>query len=325
MNGYIRETIAETHENEVVDYSGKAERVHPVLEASLLQTAPGPAPTNLTIFSSNHVSVIGVRSQTPTVGVVIIRPEYFGFMWSQGRADVRINGELAHPTKLHSQGDQDGFHAVGGERMTTGFAVDRRVFVETVAALRGVNPEDVHLGHFVLHFSPLAASRFRSDVGLQIRRAVKPENERIAGTGLEDSGESIFGLLVDAFLHASPERVREDRSYSPEQIVRKAEERFFAAGERPVSLADLCAAANVSQSTLYRAFHHVCDQPPLTYFHHRRLHNARRKLVSSPAVRGAVKQIALSAGLTELGRFSVQYRRLFGESPSTTLNRNIRE
>ena len=65
----------------------------------------------------------------------------------------------------------------------------------------------------------------------------------------------------------------------------------------------------------------MCDVSPLAYFHKRRLGNARRNLIHSAPGRGAVKNAALSAGLTELGRFSVEYRKLFGESPSATLGR----
>ncbi len=88
-------------------------------------------------------------------------------------------------------------------------------------------------------------------------------------------------------------------------------------------MADLCCAAGVSQSTLYRAFDAVCGEPPLSYFHKRRLADARRSLTNLPACRGAVKRAALAAGLTEFGRFSVEYRELFGESPSATLSRNV--
>jgi AraC-like DNA-binding protein len=45
----------------------------------------------------------------------------------------------------------------------------------------------------------------------------------------------------------------------------------MAAEGTPISLADLCAAAGVSKSALYPAFHSVCGEPPLAYFQKRRL------------------------------------------------------
>ena len=138
-----------------------------------------------------------------------------------------------------------------------------------------------------------------------------------------DLGQAIIGLLIDAYDQSAPELYRDDRPRRPERIVRLAEERFFASQGAAVSLADLCAATGVSQSTLYRAFDAVCGEPPLAYFHKRRLTVARRVLVKSSARHGGVKRAAMAAGLTEFGRFSVEYRRLFGESPSATLNRNV--
>ena len=38
-----------------------------------------------------------------------------------------------------------------------------------------------------------------------------------------------------------------------------------------------------------------------------------------------VTEIATALGFVELGRFSVEYRRAFGESPSETLRRALRE
>ena len=82
----------------------------------------------------------------------------------------------------------------------------------------------------------------------------------------------MIGLLTDAYLHALPGSLSQtERISRPERIVRLAEERFMAADGKPISLADLCAAAGVGKSILYKAFHIVCGQPPLTYFKKRRL------------------------------------------------------
>lgn len=66
----------------------------------------------------------------------------------------------------------------------------------------------------------------------------------------------------------------------------------------------------------------MCGESPLAYFHKRWLMRARSALLNLAPERGAVKRAALGAGLTELGRFSVEYQRLFGESPSVTLNKS---
>ena len=94
----------------------------------------------------------------------------------------------------------------------------------------------------------------------------------------------------------------------PQRIVRLAEEG--------------CTAAGVSKNTLYPAFHSVCGESPLAYFHKRQLTQVRSVLINSEPARGRVKRAALGVGFTELGRFAVEYRRLFGESPSATLNRS---
>lgn len=307
--------------DEVSDYRSLVEPLLPVSEASMLQLRPGPEPSNVSVFSSEKISILGVRVHAASTGVVILKPDCFSFMWWDGREECRINGEPTRRTLLHAQGEQDGFHATGGARRTMGIAVRRDDLIETLAALRGVGPEDVLLKRTALELSTKAADRFRTGIEALVGGEIERGPGEATGAKTADPSEAIFGLLLDTYLHAQPNRVRRDWTRSPEQIVRKAEERFFEAKGVAVSLADLCAATGVSQSALYRAFHAVCDEPPLAYFRKRRLNEVRRELIASSAYRGAIKRSALGAGLTELGRFSVEYRYLFGESPSATLNK----
>jgi AraC-like DNA-binding protein len=51
-----------------------------------------------------------------------------------------------------------------------------------------------------------------------------------------------------------------------------------------------------------------------------RLAQARRALLSADSRRITVTEIATCFGFVELGRFSVEYRKMFGESPSQTLH-----
>ncbi len=112
------------------------------------------------------------------------------------------------------------------------------------------------------------------------------------------------------------------RNQSDAQIVRRAEEYVY--DQNPtvrVSLVDLCRAAGVGKTSLYRAFHSLCGEPPLSYFRRRRLMKARTLLLRSGDERAAVKRCALEAGFRELGRFASEYRQLFGELPSEALRR----
>ena len=51
------------------------------------------------------------------------------------------------------------------------------------------------------------------------------------------------------------------------------------------------------------------------------MHLAQRALRTADPERTTVTEIATNYGFWELGRFSVAYRSLFGESPSTVLRR----
>ncbi len=304
---------------EVTDYSGSTEPVLPVYEVSNIRLKHGPALTNLSILSSEKVAVLGAQHHVESVGVVVLRPEYFGFMWWDGQAECRINGAPARRNLIYPYGKQDGFHATGGARRTMGMALRKTHLMETLAALRGVGPEDIRLDGKLLRLSEQEATRFRIHMETLFKQSAHTGDAPTPAASAPDPSEAVFGVMIDAILASQPERQRMDRPRQPEHIVRKAEERFFARQGEPISLADLCLAAGVSVSTLYRAFDIVCGASPMAYFHKRRLTFARKALIDSPVYRGAVKHAALSVGLTEFGRFSVQYRKLFGESPSTTL------
>jgi AraC-like DNA-binding protein len=53
----------------------------------------------------------------------------------------------------------------------------------------------------------------------------------------------------------------------------------------------------------------------------RRMHLTRRALLCADPSMSTVTRIVTDHGFWELGRFSVAYRALFGESPSETLRR----
>jgi AraC-like DNA-binding protein len=89
----------------------------------------------------------------------------------------------------------------------------------------------------------------------------------------------------------------------------------------PVHIAELCRIAAVSQRTLRHAFHVVYGVTPHRYLRMQRMIAAREELLAAEADGRTVTEIATGFGFFELGRFAVEYRSMFGESPSATLRR----
>ncbi len=104
-----------------------------------------------------------------------------------------------------------------------------------------------------------------------------------------------------------------------QQIVDRFEQVARANFGKPERIADLCEAAAISQRTLTRAFRAIHGTTPLRHLHSLRLAEARRALLSTASAN--VTQVAMRFGFRELGRFAVDYRAEFGESPSETLRR----
>ena len=89
----------------------------------------------------------------------------------------------------------------------------------------------------------------------------------------------------------------------------------------PVSLAEVAEASGVCVRTLSRAFRKRHGLGPMGFLRHRRLEAARHDLLVAERDGMSVTEVALSYGFRHLGRFAVDYRQAFGESPSETLRR----
>jgi AraC-like DNA-binding protein len=63
---------------------------------------------------------------------------------------------------------------------------------------------------------------------------------------------------------------------------------------------------------------------PVRYLWLKRMHLANRALARADSASATVTAIATEYGFWELGRFSVEYGRLFGEAPSATLSHSSR-
>src|SRR5690606_8984054 len=90
-------------------------------------------------------------------------------------------------------------------------------------------------------------------------------------------------------------------------------------------VSDLCAAAGVSERTLRNICHEMFGVSPMRLVKTRQLHEVRRALLRATADEETVMAMAARFGIWDLSLFARNYRRLFGETPSQTLNSPARE
>ena len=95
--------------------------------------------------------------------------------------------------------------------------------------------------------------------------------------------------------------------------------------DRPLYLAEICAAVGTSERTLRLSCQKHLGMGPIHYLWLRRMYLTHRALLLADHTAATVTEIAMNHGFWELGRFAVEYRRVFAESPSETLKRPAQE
>jgi AraC-like DNA-binding protein len=112
----------------------------------------------------------------------------------------------------------------------------------------------------------------------------------------------------------SGRQANDARSY----LVQRAE-KLALAYDGNLQVSALSRALGVSERTLRKLFNEILGRPPSRHLRMLRLSEVRRALLAARGQPVTVTEIATDFGFAELGRFSVEYRKVFGESPSETL------
>jgi AraC-like DNA-binding protein len=90
------------------------------------------------------------------------------------------------------------------------------------------------------------------------------------------------------------------------------------------SITELCLVAYVSERRLREAIVQEYGLPPSRFFRAWALNEAHRRLLHAETDYQTVTEVATGLGFGHLGRFSLRYRDVYGENPSTTLDISAR-
>jgi AraC-like DNA-binding protein len=129
-------------------------------------------------------------------------------------------------------------------------------------------------------------------------------------------------LLLTGLLLSQPHNYSEalrllDRPVAPRDVKRAIEYIHANLGEG-VTLSDIVEQSRVPGRTLFKHFRDFTGVSPMRYVSNARFDQVREALRDAQPGE-TVSQIAMRCGFTHMGRFSVEYRQRFAETPSTTL------
>ena len=89
----------------------------------------------------------------------------------------------------------------------------------------------------------------------------------------------------------------------------------------PIRLSDLSRHAHTQARSLEYGFREVLGVSPMAYVRATRMQRARALLRTTAVRRRSISEIALDCGFWHLSQFAMDYKLLFGESPSVTYRR----
>src|SRR5215472_3444114 len=125
------------------------------------------------------------------------------------------------------------------------------------------------------------------------------------------------GLLLSHPHNYSGMLLRRQKPVAPRDV-KRAIDYMESNLTSPIGLPEITAAAGVPGRTLLEHFKRYKGISPVSYLRRARFAKVREALRSAEPEEN-VTGIAMELGFSHMGRFSVEYRRRFGESPSETL------
>ncbi|MFJ9691746.1 AraC family transcriptional regulator [Kitasatospora sp. NPDC101183] len=239
-----------------------------------------------------------------------------------GEGTVIANGTaLPSPLSVAGPGDvvlmEFGHPALNGA-----FAIAREAVEQSLAARTGEVPREP------VRFRPaLDPADPTVQAWLQLIRhfrefVVSPLGRR-SPLALEHFERLLIEGLLDTQPHSWSRTAAEHGPAVLPSALRRATDFCAEHADQAVSVADIAQAARVSLRALREGFRRHLDTTPLAYLRRVRLDRAHQDLlaVAQGRAAGTVTEVACRWGFTHLGRFSTEYRRAYGRTPSETLRR----
>jgi AraC-like DNA-binding protein len=294
-------------------------------DVKLLPTAKGSFGAEVTQIGMNRVWMHRIRISLPEVNTVAVKP---------GRRSIGFLTEPNSSPLLHC-----GLEVLPGDIVVNRFDV-----------IHQRSNANLHYGTISVPIDELDVAA-EAIIGREFpktphKRIIRPNSalmcrllklHKSVGQLAHDSPDilelpPVLRALENELIHAMVRCLAEGAAVEPtagscrhDTIVARFEDFLEANPDRPLYLTEICCAIGVAERTLRASCEQHLGMGPIRYLTLRRMHLVRQALLRSDPSTATVTRIVTDQGFWELGRFSVAYRALFGESPSRTLRRPAAE
>jgi AraC-like DNA-binding protein len=287
---------------------------------SLLISAGGRFRAKLTQISLSGTRLSAAEERLPRVAFVSIPSDILMILFPIGRAAAPVCGGISVASgELLTLWPGDQFHArTGGVSHWGSIHFRFRRLMDYGAALTGGS---FSLSSGIRHLRPSRADerQLRGLHAAAIRTAAKSPQMLVDSEAARGLEQQLLHAVVECLSNGTI--VGEGRSdQGNREIVVRFEQLLRSSQGAKAEIQEICAALQVSERRLRLVCATHLGIGPMAYDRLRRLSLARCALRADPSAK-SVSAVARSNGLRDLGRFALNYRGAFGETPSSTLRR----
>ncbi len=289
-------------------------------DVELLPTARGEFRAELTQINLNQLWMQRFREKLPQVFTSKVRPgrKVIGFLTGEQRAIQHCGMDLSPRDIVICNYDVMHHRTTGGCHFGA-MSLTTDDFDAACKAVAGHEFSGSPLKHLVRPDTALMSRLLKLHEMVGQLAKTTPDLLTLPEVARSLEQELIHLMIRCMFESASSGMTAGGRRH--DAIVARLEQFLEANPDKPLYLTEICAAIGVAERTLRGACEEHLGMGPIRYLSLRRMHLVRRALLGADPSTATVTRLATDHGFWELGRFSVAYRTLFGESPSESLRR----
>lgn len=160
------------------------------------------------------------------------------------------------------------------------------------------------------------------NLALRLRKSAEVKPELLSQSSFRDDLEfDLIENLLDAVIDSELASATRPMAKTRSRALKKALDVIADRSHEAITLAEVEKLSGASGRTLRYAFEEAFALSPKQYLQAHRLNQVNRRLLRAGAETTVISDIANDWGFWHMGQFAADYRRMFGELPSTTVLR----